>query len=105
MLKYFLSLTMLLGFSSAANELCPEGEYWVSPHSRKAYEKLDGTQVSATYVTGHCRSKGKIYDFWSQSFKNGVIEGWPHEKEKLKDWAGKEIETILRALKNVPREL
>ncbi len=104
-MKQFCLLTFFFYHLSALADTCPPGEYWVSPHPRSAYTKAGGVFYSAADVTGFCRSKGKNYDFWSEKISNGKIEGWPHEREKFKNWTSQENSRTIEALGKISDKL
>ena len=99
--------TVLLTFVSSLlwAQTCPEGEYWVSPHSRKSYVRADGVTVSATSVKGHCRQKNKVEAHWAPRLKEGRPKIWEHQKEKFKSWREEEKIRFFEAMEFLPEVL
>jgi hypothetical protein len=84
---------------------CPEGQYPVRSHPRRAYFKADGTFVRATQVSKSCRERTKEYDFWFGRLKDGPPPSWPHKAEKSAQWTDDERQRVLEALGELPEEL
>lgn len=66
---------------------CPKGKYPVSGHLRKAHYKSDGTYVSATTVTPHCRNyrnDGPLQEKKDHFFQEPSLffddHPWPYHK-------------------------
>lgn len=98
----FLSILFLYSPPVASAQDCPKGSAWVRPHPRDQYYRSDGVYVSATDVTGHCRSKTKSYDFWSALLVNGRPKDWVFNEEKSSDWTSAEISQFIKAAEKLP---
>lgn len=81
---------------------CPKGSFWVNPHPRKDFVRSNNVYVSATSVTGHCRSKSKSYEFWAEFLTNGRPADWEFNEEKSVSWSRREIEEFVVAAEKIP---
>lgn len=91
--------------TSFAKEACPSGEHWVESHFRRSYVKYDGTHVSASQVSGHCRKNPRGYDRWHQRLSNTRPKIWGYSGEKTKRWTIEEVEMAYEALSILPDQL
>jgi len=83
---------------------CPKDMYLVREHKRQAHYRNDGTYVSGTTVSSHCRhyrSEGPL----DPKFKNEMPKGWPYKKETFKQCPKKKKEKILNILNSLPNIL
>ena len=76
MLNLIGHLLVLFSVHSAFAGSCPKGAYWVKPHNRSAYVRADGVNVSATFVTGHCRTNSKAYISWNERILSTRPKDW-----------------------------
>ena len=103
-ITFLMGISLLAGNFSFADE-CPNGEYWVNSHFRRAYVRYDGTYVSATDVSGHCRKNPRGYEKWHQRLSNERPEFWKYEQEKSKKWTTEEANRIYDAISIFPQVL
>jgi hypothetical protein len=91
--------------ASPSSHYCGPGRHWVRAYHRRAYTRANGAPVSATDVGAHCADNPPGYAFWQPKIKNGKPSGWPRQREKPKNWTEEEVERVLEALSQMPREL
>lgn len=85
--------------------VCPVGQHWVKPHSKRAYIRADGAVVRASFVSGHCRENFKGYSFWKSKLISSRPSNWPKKLEKERAWTAEEEERVLEALGDLPEIL
>lgn len=108
-MKYLIGIILLAICSEykvqAAELTCPDGQYSVRGHYRKAYVKSDGTFVSSSQVKSHCKLLTRGYEFSKERFKKGRPAGWPHSIEKETKWSDSEKARIIEILEEIPDAL
>ena len=67
-----LFIPFLVPQGYAVGRICSLGETNVKEHSRKEYQKSDGTKVRKSFVTEHCRDIFPNSKDWIKKFKNIV---------------------------------
>ena len=103
-----ISLLLVLFFSFSLQASPPPCTIWqvkVSTHPVNKYKREDGTKYSKTTREEHCRDRFPTVIQWQDRFLNIMPSGWPHSKEKFREWSQPDKETVLRALSNQPRVL
>jgi hypothetical protein len=98
------SLFFLMAHIALA-EQCGEGRHWVRAHHRRAYYRSTGIFVKAAEVTAHCQDNQQSFKTWRDKLLSGVPKGWSHHTEKPTSWTDEEIERLLEALDDIPKEL
>jgi len=100
---FFLLLTPLPGRSSEEKVvLCPINAYKISSHFRGAYYRVDGTYVSATNVSEHCREKTAVSKEWRKKIRNSRPRRRERGKEKSIKWSDGEKHLVIESLENLP---
>lgn len=100
-----LSVAVIDNLFSAAQtkpQKCPLGEHWVSAHHRRAHFKSDGTFVSASDVSAHCRKNPGGYQVWNPKLFDGMPPYWRLRQEKPGRWTTEERERVLESLGETP---
>jgi hypothetical protein len=80
---------------------CGANQYLVRAHFRRAYQRADGTFVSAATVESHCRDRSRIFEVWISKFTSDLPAGWP-SKERAVSWTEEEKLRIIDALETLP---
>lgn len=103
-MKRFILFFILFSAKNAYAYECPAGFFPVQSHPRNAYQKADGTSVSATHVKEQCRPyrvpKKLIPQFISTKPKE-----WPNSSERFKAWTKDEESKIQIILQKLPKAL
>ena len=86
----------------AAKLKCPDGQFFVKSHFRKAYTKSDGTAVSATTVRPYCKLLSKGAEYLQKKFKSGLPTNWPHKSEKPAAWTEHEKQRLIEIIDELP---
>ena len=101
---FFIFLLIWCGFFQAWGKTCPDGTYPVKAHLRMGYYKNDGTYISPTKVSMHCR-KYRNHELSKLAFKNKKHPRWPHKKETFITWKKKEKLKIQEYFSELPSVL
>lgn len=88
-------------FSLASDLPCNEFEVHVSAHDVEAYHRQDGTPVSGSNRSAHCREIYPGSKTWAEGFKDFSLANWPYD-EKFKPWTKVEKATILKIISSWP---
>lgn len=97
LIYFIICLTHVLANASE----CPVGKYPVSAHSRTEYYRNDGTHVNATDVNSSCREY-RLQKPLIVNFSKNTPKGWPHKREKFRNWTEKEKTVVTKALNELP---
>jgi len=102
---FTINLSLAIAKPVDKKQVCATGKHWVKGHPKKAYIRADGVQVSASYVSGHCRTNTVTYIRWIDRLKAGSPPGWRQKSEKEKPWTTEEKERVIEALSQLPDKL